>query len=109
MRARVEVLKPIFLMAQKTQKEAQAIQERWNLRKIMRQIASSLPDGYIVTNTTPVQKEIRKCNGNVFETYWTCWVRNKKEKALAVLKGERVKLISQNELELYHMHSLKHA
>ena len=96
-------------MAQKTQKEAQAIQERWNLRKIMRQIASSLPEGYIVTNTIPVQKEIRKCNGGISETHWTCWVRNNTEKALAVLKGERVKLISQKDLELYQMHSLKHA
>ena len=94
---------------EKTQKNAQAIQERWNLDRIMRQITSSLPQGYVVTNHTPVQKEIKKSNGGVSEFYWTCWVRKGKEKALALLKGERVKLIPQNELDNYRMHSLKNS
>ncbi|MBE6452571.1 MAG: hypothetical protein E7012_03675 [Alphaproteobacteria bacterium] len=90
----------------KTQKECNEIQKRWNLRCMKMRFASALPQGYTVTNTNPIQKEISK-NGSLSEIHWTCWVRNGKETSLAILSGNHVKLISKKELNNYNIHSIK--
>jgi hypothetical protein len=92
-------------MNKKTQDQLE--HEKAKLEQIMKSIKQLLPEGYLVTNLYPVMKQIRKNNGSVAETFWTCWVKKDSMRYLAVLKGDRVKLISHDELNEYQLHTIR--
>ena len=86
--------------------QKEAIRQNWRLRNILRAIQNRLPEGYVVTNKKPVQKEMRRIDSSSTATYWSSWVKNGNETFLAVLDGEKVKLFNQNELTQYKLRSV---
>ena len=83
----------------KTFEEREAIRNRWMLRGIMNKIQALLPEGYIATNSKPVKKEICHKSSCGKAIYWSSWCKNGKERYLALLDGDRVKLIAENEIK----------
>lgn len=93
----------------KTAEEKQEIRQRWHERCLLNQIKNLLPEGYVVINKKPVQKEIRRISSPETETFWSSWCKDKAgEVFLALLvRPDRVKLIKQARLkEEFVIHSV---
>ncbi len=92
---------------EKNFEEREAIRNRWMLRGILRQIQSLLPEGYVATNTKPVKKEIGRVDSCGKSVYWTSWCKSGKDIYLALLDGNKVKLIAEKDLKaVYRIKSL---
>ena len=92
---------------EKNFEEREAIRNRWMLRGILRQIQSLLPEGYVATNTKPVKKEIARVDSCGKSVYWTSWCKSGKDIYLALLDGNKVKLIAEKDLKaVYRIKSL---
>lgn len=93
---------------EKTFQQREAIRKAWQLRSILRAIQARLPEGCVATNKKPVKKEVRLVDSVSTEVYWSSWVKKQgeKESFLALFNGEKVKLLSQKELNKYKLRSV---
>lgn len=88
--------------------EREAIRRNWQLRSILRAIQARLPEGCIATNQKPIKKEVRLIDSVSTNIYWSSWVKKEGEKKtlLALFDGEKVKLLSQKDLNKYKLRSI---
>ena len=87
---------------EKTFEQRQEIRQRWQMRGILRQIQSLLPEGYVATNTKPVKKEIGRVDSCGKSVYWTSWCKSGKDIYLALLDGNKVKLITEKDIKAFY-------
>lgn len=82
----------------KTAEEKQEIRQRWHERCLLNQIKNLLPEGYVVINKKPVQKQLRRCDSLGCAVYWSSWCKDTSgETHLALLDPDkkRIKLIPE--------------
>ena len=87
---------------EKTFKQRQDIRNRWQMRGILRQIQSLLPEGFHTTNTKPVKKKIGRVGSCGTSIHWTSWCKNGKDIYLALLDGNKVKLIAEKDIKAFY-------
>lgn len=87
---------------QKTEEQKQEIRNRWQMRCILRKIQASLPEGYVTTNTKPVKKEISHKSSCGKSVYWSSWCKNGKIRYLALLDGEKLKLVPEKDIKTFY-------
>lgn len=92
---------------EKTLSQQNDIRNRWKMRCILRKIRQLLPEGYVATNTRPIQKEICHKGSCGKAIYWSSWCKKDKERYLALLDGNKVKLIAEKDIkEFYNVRSI---
>lgn len=76
----------------KTAEEKQDIRQRWHERCLLNQIKNLLPEGYVVINKKPVQKQLRRRDSIGCAVYWSSWCKKDGETFLALLDLDKKKL-----------------
>lgn len=84
---------------------ANQVQEQNILAEIQQLLNEKYP-GFIVTNAKAVQKEFKPKGALHGSTFFTSWCKKGENKGLAVLNGEKVKLLSEEDLVGYDVHSI---
>lgn len=84
---------------------ANQTQEQNVLAEIQQLLNEKYP-GFIVTNCKAVQKEFKPKGALHGTTFFTSWCKKGQNKGLAVLNGKKVKLLSEEDLIGYDVHSI---
>ena len=84
---------------------ANQTQEQNVLEEIQQLLNEKYP-GFIVTNCKAVQKEFKPKGALHGTTFFTSWCKKGQNKGLAVLNGKKVKLLSEEDLVGYDVHSI---
>lgn len=84
---------------------ANQTQEQNVLAEIQQLLNEKYP-GFIVTNCKAVQKEFKPKGALHGTTFFTSWCKKGENKGLAVLNGKKVKLLSEEDLIGYDVHSI---
>ncbi|MDD7313073.1 MAG: hypothetical protein PUH03_01780 [bacterium] len=84
---------------------ANQTQEQNVLAEIQQLLNEKYP-GFIVTNCKAVQKEFKPKGALHGTTFFTSWCKKGENKGLAVLNGKKVKLLSEEDLVGYDVHSI---
>lgn len=84
---------------------ANQTQEQNVLEEIQQLLNEKYP-GFIVTNCKAVQKEFKPKGALHGTTFFTSWCKKGENKGLAVLNGKKVKLLSEEDLVGYDVHSI---
>ena len=84
---------------------ANQTQEQNVLAEIQQLLNEKYP-GFIVTNCKAVQKEFKPKGALHGTTFFTSWCKKGQNKGLAVLNGKKVKLLSEEDLVGYDVHSI---
>lgn len=84
---------------------ANQTQEQNVLAEIQQLLNEKYP-GFIVTNCKAVQKEFKPKGAFHGTTFFTSWCKKGENKGLAVLNGKKVKILSEEDLVGYDVHSI---
>lgn len=93
-------------MAEETIINANQMQEQ-NVLKTIQELLDSRYPGYIVTNRRAVEKEFKPKGALHGSSFYTSWCKKGEHKGLAILSGEKVKLLSEEDLRGYDIHSIQ--
>lgn len=77
---------------EKTKEQQDDIRQRWHERHLLQLISAALPEGFIVTNHKPVQKQVRRVDSLGCTVYWSSWCKKDGETFLALLDLDKKKL-----------------
>ena len=79
-----------------------------NILEEIQQLLNQKYPGFIVTNAKAVQKEFKPKGAFHGTTFFTSWCKKGENKGLAVLlnDGKKVKLLSEEDLVGYDVHSI---
>lgn len=80
--------------------------EQQNILAEIQQLLNEKYPGFIVTNAKAVQKEFKPKGALHGTTFFTSWCKKGENKGLAVLNGKKVKLLSEEDLIGYDVHSI---
>lgn len=80
--------------------------EQQNILEEIQQLLNQKYPGFIVTNCKAVQKEFKPKGALHGTTFFTSWCKKGENKGLAVLNGKKVKLLSEEDLVGYDVHSI---
>ena len=84
---------------------ANQTQEQNVLAEIQERLNEKDP-GFSVTNAKAVQEEFKPKGALHGTTFFTSWCKKGENKGLAVLNGKKVKLLSEEDLVGYDVHSI---
>lgn len=93
-------------MANKNINANQVQEQEQNILAEIQQLLNKKYPGFIVTNAKAVLKEFKLKGALHGSTFFTSWCKKGENKGLAVLNGEKVKLLSEEDLVGYDIHSI---